>query len=498
MLRYVLTTIPLCSLLAWMQTSETLLLTLDHRARNSSLALALSFAAGSAFCVIASERRPLMLQPKVFVGASLAASALGFASLALPFDGAHIACSCAQTALMALLVVPTGRALSPLPRRVVVPLVGVAGAGAVAIAFALSFVSPLAPALSCVFPLGVGVCLIAGGKLPQPEGDEEACEDKGQAGEGHAGSFVAVLCLCACAASLFEGTAMAPYLMNSETAWIVLTTITAAGSLLFAALGGAAVRPPRQHAPNDADDHATGRTSFLHRPLLADPATLLWVFTSFSLVLLVMGLLLFATRATGTMTSALGSVVGAKNCLVMVFWMAAPSFAASKGSFVHRFSLLSLASGMFFSTYLGAAVNRHFVISFGTLTSLATALISLVALLVILSMALRLRQTPAIENDQPYPPAPDASTPSTLSAPSLSFEDVRTAIQAHREQMLAPYGLTEREREIVLMILDGQTMGGIAEELFITERTVKFHSKNAYDKIGVHNKKELMQLFANR
>ena len=143
-----------------MQTSETLLLTLDPLAHNSSLALALSFAAGSAFCVIASERRPLMLQPKVFVGASLAASALGFASLALPFDGAHIACSCAQTALMALLVVPTGRALSPLPRRVVVPLVGVAGAGAVAIAFALSFVSPLAPALSCVFPLGVGVCLM--------------------------------------------------------------------------------------------------------------------------------------------------------------------------------------------------------------------------------------------------------------------------------------------------------------------------------------------------
>ena len=103
------------------------------------------------------------------------------------------------------------------------------------------------PALSCVFPLGVGVCLLiaAGGKLPQPEGDEEACEDKGQAGEGHAGCFVAVLCLCACAASLFEGTAMAPYLMNSETAWIVLTTITAAGSLLFAALAGAAVRPPK-------------------------------------------------------------------------------------------------------------------------------------------------------------------------------------------------------------------------------------------------------------
>lgn len=47
------------------------------------------------------------------------------------------------------------------------------------------------------------------------------------------------------------------------------------------------------------------------------------------------------------------------------------------------------------------------------------------------------------------------------------------------------------------MLLDGQTMKGIAEELFITERTVKFHSKNAYEKIGVASKKELMQAFSD-
>nr|WP_274381271.1 helix-turn-helix transcriptional regulator [Gordonibacter urolithinfaciens] len=63
---------------------------------------------------------------------------------------------------------------------------------------------------------------------------------------------------------------------------------------------------------------------------------------------------------------------------------------------------------------------------------------------------------------------------------------------------MEPYGLTEREQQIVTMIVDGQTLGGIAEELFITERTVKFHSKNAYDKLGVHNKKELMQMFSER
>lgn len=76
------------------------------------------------------------------------------------------------------------------------------------------------------------------------------------------------------------------------------------------------------------------------------------------------------------------------------------------------------------------------------------------------------------------------------------MEDIRSALRSHRLKMMEPYGLTERERQIVTLIVDGQTLGGIAEDLFISERTVKFHSKNAYDKLGVHSKKELMQMFS--
>lgn len=70
-------------------------------------------------------------------------------------------------------------------------------------------------------------------------------------------------------------------------------------------------------------------------------------------------------------------------------------------------------------------------------------------------------------------------------------------MQSLRLQQVEPYGLTERETQISLLLLDGQTMRGIAEELFITERTVKFHSRNAYEKMGVSSKKELMQKFSN-
>lgn len=77
-----------------------------------------------------------------------------------------------------------------------------------------------------------------------------------------------------------------------------------------------------------------------------------------------------------------------------------------------------------------------------------------------------------------------------------SIEEARNALKAHRERLMEPYGLTEREREVALLILDGYTMKGVAESLFITERTVKFHSKNAYDKLGVSSKRELIQLLA--
>ena len=88
---------------------------------------------------------------------------------------------------------------------------------------------------------------------------------------------------------------------------------------------------------------------------------------------------------------------------------------------------------------------------------------------------------------------PTATTP--LPEP-LTIDELRAELHAHQQRMLEPYHLTDREREIVMLLLDGQTMGGIAERLVITERTVKFHSKNAYGKLGVHNKKELMQLFS--
>ncbi len=54
--------------------------------------------------------------------------------------------------------------------------------------------------------------------------------------------------------------------------------------------------------------------------------------------------------------------------------------------------------------------------------------------------------------------------------------------------------LTEREGEITALLLTGKTYRLIAEELFVTENTVKTHVKNIYAKVGVQSRAELMAL----
>lgn len=56
--------------------------------------------------------------------------------------------------------------------------------------------------------------------------------------------------------------------------------------------------------------------------------------------------------------------------------------------------------------------------------------------------------------------------------------------------------LTDRETEIVNLVLSGMTFKSIAETLFISENTVKTHTKNIYKKLGIKSKFELIKRFS--
>jgi DNA-binding NarL/FixJ family response regulator len=58
---------------------------------------------------------------------------------------------------------------------------------------------------------------------------------------------------------------------------------------------------------------------------------------------------------------------------------------------------------------------------------------------------------------------------------------------------VVPPRMTRRERQVVSLALQGRTNREIGETLFIGERTVETHLSNAYRKLGVESKVELIR-----
>ncbi|MEZ4663991.1 MAG: response regulator transcription factor [Caldilineaceae bacterium] len=59
-----------------------------------------------------------------------------------------------------------------------------------------------------------------------------------------------------------------------------------------------------------------------------------------------------------------------------------------------------------------------------------------------------------------------------------------------KERNKDPLQLTERETEVLNLLKKGWANSRIAEELFLSERTVRFHLTNVYDKLGVSSRAE--------
>lgn len=80
-----------------------------------------------------------------------------------------------------------------------------------------------------------------------------------------------------------------------------------------------------------------------------------------------------------------------------------------------------------------------------------------------------------------------------LPSPSLPVTDDAEGAAgdaATGEDDADPYGLTTREREVLALLVEGQTNRRIAEALFISESTASVHVSNIIGKLGVSNRVE--------
>jgi DNA-binding CsgD family transcriptional regulator len=58
--------------------------------------------------------------------------------------------------------------------------------------------------------------------------------------------------------------------------------------------------------------------------------------------------------------------------------------------------------------------------------------------------------------------------------------------------LMSAYGLTERERDVTRLVLQGESTTGIAERLVVSAHTVQQHLKNIFEKTGVRSRRDLV------
>ena len=66
------------------------------------------------------------------------------------------------------------------------------------------------------------------------------------------------------------------------------------------------------------------------------------------------------------------------------------------------------------------------------------------------------------------------------------------------KSMVKKHAISQREEEILKLLLEGKSHKDVEEELFISYHTVKNHIYNLYQKLGVKNRHQLFHLFSDR
>lgn len=79
----------------------------------------------------------------------------------------------------------------------------------------------------------------------------------------------------------------------------------------------------------------------------------------------------------------------------------------------------------------------------------------------------------------------------TASPAHLDSESIRAQVAA---ELSSSHNLTEREASVLELLSHGYTVKRIAEELYVSDNTVRAHTKAIYRKIGCHSKQELVDL----
>jgi DNA-binding NarL/FixJ family response regulator len=78
----------------------------------------------------------------------------------------------------------------------------------------------------------------------------------------------------------------------------------------------------------------------------------------------------------------------------------------------------------------------------------------------------------------------------------MSVRIARMVVESFQETKFDE--LTEKENEVLMLLTDGNSYGNIANAMFISLNTVKYHVRNIYEKLHISCKQEAIKLMKER
>lgn len=141
---------------------------------------------------------------------------------------------------------------------------------------------------------------------------------------------------------------------------------------------------------------------------------------------------------------------------------------------------LSDLAGSFLGEYLASLGNASVTVQVASVCLFASSELLLAALVVsyFANRRGKLRAEAATsEEDRPVPQAPPAPSRAALL-----------------DGIAERFGLSERERDVFVLLAEGRSSARIQEDLCIAAGTVNYHTRNIYQKLGVHSRQEVIDL----
>jgi NarL family two-component system response regulator LiaR len=88
----------------------------------------------------------------------------------------------------------------------------------------------------------------------------------------------------------------------------------------------------------------------------------------------------------------------------------------------------------------------------------------------------------------------DAIRAADAGRPTLAPEATQALIHASRQPPKLGFDLTDRERDVLTLLVEGLNNREIAERLVVSQSTVKFHVSNILSKLGASSRTEAVAL----